>query len=168
MGRSWKIWLHPKRTRREMEQMEESLVTQSDEMSALLTRMSELTAEYSNLQHAYENEKLKSKKLDDSVMTLTSELLKTRSMLDSKQRDLLMYADQSEQIETFMKKLNEVEQLKHHYEQRINRLRAKVIELQTGNAQVSIMHFDNSNQTPKESNSYPQDLNGDWLQPLPE
>lgn len=153
------------------------MASQGDQISAMVTRMSELKAELDNRERALEESCEKQKKLEDSVMELTSQLIKTRTRLDETESELNRVRLDAAQIDMVVRKLEEVEHLKQRYDQRINKLRARIIELQNGGkSHVAPLHFDDSD---SDSSSAPgtdrttaadtktKEPGSDWLQSLP-
>ena len=104
--------------------------------------------------------------LDSSVMTLTSQLLEV-----AKERDDLKSA-----LVEFNKSLDEVENMKQGYEERISKLRSRIVELKALQAQAERMrHSEEPSAAPRpvidmtDASPYPgeDDPNDDnWLRPL--
>lgn len=128
----WKIWWHPRLTRKVMEELEQTASQVESLQSEIEQLRSELAEERgANAQARFEydalvssNESLaqRNAELSDSVERITAELLRVRHELDERKST-------EEQLREFHEKMDKAVEMKQHYEQRIHRLRAKIIEL---------------------------------------
>lgn len=136
MGRGLDIWLHPRRTRHELEALEAraaELETTSVESGQRIYSQSQLIEKLSeqNTRLTEDLQQISDRrdKLDEAVNTLSANLIETERKLRDADRELEQYREMEEQLEEFNVRLQGVEDMKHHYEERIRLLRAKVVEL---------------------------------------
>lgn len=136
MGRGLDIWLHPRRTRHELEALEaraaelemtsvesgQRIYSQSQLIEKLSEQNTRLTEDLQQMSDRRD-------KLDEAVNALSANLVETERKLRDSDKELEQYRDMEEQLEEFNVRLQGVEDMKHHYEERIRLLRAKVVEL---------------------------------------
>lgn len=158
MGRAWHVWLHPKRTVAELEELEDSLCDEAQCQADLRREMEVLQADIAAEREAHEALKTeyadmseRRDKLDATVMELTRTLMDTRIKLDDARKELAVSArkieDQQQELAErikdledfkeiekrmpeFERALGQAEEMKRRYEDRIAKLRARVTELQ--------------------------------------
>lgn len=158
MSRVWQVWLHPKRTVAELEELEDSLCSEAQCQADLRKEMEVLQADIAAEREAHEALKTeyadmseRRDKLDATVMELTRTLMDTRIKLDDARKELAVSAqkieDQQQELAErtkdledfkeiekrmpeFERALGQAEEMKRRYEDRIAKLRARVTELQ--------------------------------------
>lgn len=189
MGRAWTIFMHPRRTAEELTRLESEVAGLKSEASGLrksLADSTELVAQRDRTvgelrKMTYEMAE-KHDKLDGSVKELSKNLLEMRSRLDSKEREL---ADTRELLRAKEKELEEnndiqarmseiettlagAEDMKRHYEDRVRRLRAKIVELKSRT--LNPEPTPSANEVIDMTNSIPpapDDPDADWLMASP-
>lgn len=172
MGRAWQIWMHPRRTVREMEAMEESLLEYAGERTELESSVARLTSELEILAAekgalAEQNDKLKG-----AVETVTEELMKTRRQLDTARQELTSSQDEDEMRREIERRIGEFEQLQKHYELRIMKLRERIRELQSARepenhtANMEIIDMGGDTPAPATERSRRPDADSEWLRSL--
>lgn len=138
---AWKIWLHPRRTRREVSELTAEL-EQLKDVSVILGRAEgelestqrELDATRNELQSLRQDHNL----LRDNICRLENEKTRLEERVSELERDL-RNANQElagrieadTQIKKFEAKLGGIEKLKTQYEQRIRRLRDEIKSLRS-------------------------------------
>lgn len=111
----WKILLHPKVTVKVMEELEKEKEKCAGEMNFLREENARLVESNGTLTHRNEE-------LGSEVERLRRELEEIRAELDER-------IDTEKQIREFEARLGQFETVKVQYEQRISRLRAKIIDM---------------------------------------
>ena len=158
MSRAWQVWLHPRRTVAELEELEDSLCSEAQcqadlrvEMEGLKIELAKECKAHEALKAEYADMSERRDKLDATVMELTRTLMETRIKLDDAKKEL---ADANQKLEDlqqelaervkdledfkeiekrmpeFEQALGQAEEMKRRYEERIAKLRARVAELQ--------------------------------------
>lgn len=163
MGKALDIWLHPRRT---MEELDELTIANAD-LSARLERSTEelrlgeeeLTAERASASEL----RCKVGELQEELDRRDEELRDLRDRLDE-------WKDMDRRVSEFERGLTAVEDMKRHYEDRIGRLRAKIIEMRESGRKEEVNHAGGKTPVIDMTLAAPladDDPDADWLQPLP-
>lgn len=178
MGRAWHVWLHPKRTVAELEELEDSLCGEAQCQADLRREMEVLQADVAKEREAHEALKTeyadmseRRDKLDATVMELTRTLMDTRIRLDDSKKELAVANQKLEDLQheldervkdledfkeiekrmpEFEQALGQAEEMKRRYEARIAKLRDRVAELQK-----------------EQEARHSRENDGNWLESLP-
>lgn len=116
---AWKIWLHPRITRRAMTELEQACQNSGSNRAAQIEAL-ELQLETSRSQ--LENTR-------EELAGMREELERTRYELQEARTELAARADTEAQLREFGDILAAAEEMKAHYESRIQLLRNRIIEM---------------------------------------
>lgn len=178
MGRAWHVWIHPKRTVAELEELEDSLCDEAQCQADLRTEIEKLQAEIAKgceeheaLKGEYADMSERRDKLNATVMELTRTLMETRIKLDDSKKELAVANQKLEDLQheldervkdledfkeiekrmpEFEQALGQAEEMKRRYEARIAKLRDRVAELQK-----------------EQEAQHSRENDGNWLESLP-
>ena len=123
---SWKVWFHPRRTARLLNELQ-------SENDRLKTEINTLNARYDELSTAYDNAVADLERAENEAKSLKEDYEREVSLKnqlsienDALRVKLEKYSDNEQRIKEIEALLSKVEEMKSHYESRINRLRNRI------------------------------------------
>lgn len=187
---AWKIFLHPKRWRDRIVELEEENISLAEESGSQATLIRELRREIARLESSNVSLSSKIVSLENAVNGLTSDLVKTRIELDDRK-------DTETQIRDFDAKMSKMERLKKSYDRKISVLKEEIKDLKTAlrtftgelpGDEMNIIEMDDisekrETESPDIKTEEPEEIfrpapvifpdvhdnsQDDWLKPLPE
>lgn len=144
MGKAWECWAHPRRTARALQEAQDELEEVRTVIAQFEAAERALRTENDRLQALADDLAHRRDKLDEGVKNLSLQLVDTNNRLNDSRREADNLRLEAENLNTelkelrqvraalsdFEKRLDSVDKMKQHYEERVARLRAKVLEQQ--------------------------------------
>ncbi|MGN0237157.1 MAG: hypothetical protein ACI4AK_03615 [Lepagella sp.] len=180
----WKVFLHPRRYSRELNEALEArdnFVSEHQQVCAerdrALEDLSKMQSQYSNLQGEYADLQRSFERLKEELAKREEEHLHAVAPLKAKIEELQGQLVSQEEMERALadidRQLDQVEEMKLRYENRITRLRAKIISLKSlqqpessSDIAAGVIDMTTGRIIPKKN--YRKNIDEDWLESLPD
>jgi len=127
---AWKIWLHPHVAGHAMADLEQTVAEHATEVAKTREAEACLRFEHEALVESNDTLARRNEELEAEVERLRDELADTRAELNER-------VETEQQIREFETKLSRFDNIKTQYEKRINRLRAKILEMKKASGEES-------------------------------
>ena len=126
---SWKVWFHPRRTERLLNELQSENDRLKEEINTFNARYDELSTAFDNAIADLERTEKAAESLKEDYEREVS--LKNQLSIenDALRVKLEKYSDNEQRIKEIEALLSKVEEMKSHYESRINRLRNRIVSI---------------------------------------
>ncbi len=180
----WKVFLHPRRYSRELIEAEEASDNHAAELQQVcadrdlaLDELAKVQSQYDNLQGKYADLQHNFDGLNECIAKMKEEHLQAIAPLKAKIGELQAQLVHQEEMERTLveidRQLDRVEEMKRSYENRITRLRAKIISLKSlqqpessSDIASGVIDMTSGRIIPKKDSR--RNIDEDWLESLPD